>query len=341
MSRTDPEPDVTTPTSPPSTRTRVRTLAVAIVGLSVVLAGMLFAFGLPAVNGGPHNAPIGVVGPAPAVDALRAQTDARAPDAWDVIAYADENALTHAIEHRDAIGGFIIGADTVTIYTASAAGGQTAAAVTALGTALADGSRAGPVARDLVPFPDDDPRGAGLGAAALPLIIGGVLPAIALIRLFPGHANLRLRVVGAVVFALVAGATTTAVLHLGLGTVDDHLVLTALGLSLGMAALALTFLGLESLLGFAGLGAGIALMMFVGNPLSGLSTGPYWLPDGWRTLGQLLPPGASGSLLRANAFFDGIDAAGPIIVLTCWSLVGLVLTFVADRRGRADTAPAT
>lgn len=73
-------------------------------------------------------------------------------------------------------------------------------------------------------------------------------------------------------------------------------------------------------------------MMFVGNPLSGLATGHNWLLDGWSTLGQLLPPGATGSLLRANAFFDGVGAAFPTIVLLCWVAFGLVLAFVASRR---------
>ncbi|MGA5196550.1 hypothetical protein [Streptomyces exfoliatus] len=51
----------------------------------------------------------------------------------------------------------------------------------------------------------------------------------------------------------------------------------------------------------AGFGLGAVVVMFLGNPLSGVASGPHWLPDGWVTVGQLLPPGASGSLLRANA----------------------------------------
>ncbi|GAA3290193.1 hypothetical protein GCM10020295_03960 [Streptomyces cinereospinus] len=104
-----------------------------------------------------------------------------------------------------------------------------------------------------------------------------------------------------------------------------------------MAALAIPFLGLESLLGYAGFGAGSVVMMFLGNPLSGLASGPYWLPDGWSTLGQLLPPGASGSLLRANAFYDGTGAGGPALVLAVWVLAGLALMCVADRRHRRKT----
>lgn len=75
-------------------------------------------------------------------------------------------------------------------------------------------------------------------------------------------------------------------------------------------------------------------MMLLGNPLSGLATGPHWLPSGWATLGQLLPPGAAGSLLRTNAFFDGATAGFPALVLTGWIILGVALALIADRRGR-------
>ncbi|CAM5609976.1 hypothetical protein STENM36S_06825 [Streptomyces tendae] len=103
---------------------------------------------------------------------------------------------------------------------------------------------------------------------------------------------------------------------------------------LGMTALSTTLLGLQSLLGIAGFGLGTALMMLLGNPLSGLATGPHWLPDGWATVGQLPPPGAAGSLLRANAFFDGTGTGYPALVLTAWVVLGCALTLIADRRGR-------
>ncbi|MEV0616456.1 hypothetical protein AB0I81_24290 [Nonomuraea sp. NPDC050404] len=76
------------------------------------------------------------------------------------------------------------------------------------------------------------------------------------LRLFPGHANLRRRVAGAILFALVAGAAVAAVLQYGFGSLHGTYWLTALGLALGMAALSIPFLGLESLLGMAGLGVG-------------------------------------------------------------------------------------
>ncbi|MFD4986082.1 hypothetical protein [Streptomyces sp. NPDC058374] len=306
-------------------------LAVVAV-LAGVLSAMLVVFGLPAVNGGPHHVPVGVVGPQAAADGLSKQLDQRRPDGWEVTSYPDADALAEAIHDRDVMGDFAVGGETLTVYTASAAGNPSAAAINGIGDALAEQQGVETSPKNVVPFPEDDPNGAGLTAAALPMIIGGVLPAVAMVRLFPGHGGLRLRLSGAVLFALAAGFALAAIVQFGFGSVDGTYWTTALGLSLGMAALTLPFLGLESLFGFAGLGAGIVVMMFVGNSLSGLATGAHWLPDGWATLGQLMPPGASGSLLRANGFFDGTGAGGPVAVLAAWAVVGLLLILFADRR---------
>ena len=80
--------------------------------------------------------------------------------------------------------------------------------------------------------------------------------------------------------------------------------------ALAIAATAWTILGLRSALGLAGLGVGAVLLILLGNPLSGLASAPELLPAGWGTLGQFLPPGAAGSLLRSSAFFDGLVPAG-------------------------------
>ena len=315
-----------------------RKLVAVLLGLTAVVTLMLCAFALPSVNSGPHEMPVGVTGPHATAQELEHKLDGAE---WDVTVYDDTDALTSAIEDRDITGGVAVAAGQVDVYTATAGSPMGSSALTTLGNTLAAQQDTKATVHDLVPFPDDDPRGAGLAAAALPLIFGGMVPAALLSRLFPGHAGLRTRLAGAVLFSLLAGAAVTAFLQYGTGSLSGTYWLTALGVSLGMAALSLTFIGLEALIGFAGLGAGAAVMMFLGNPLSGLSSGPHWLPGGWSTLGQLLPPGASGSLLRANAYFDGTGATAPAITLTAWVALGLVLNFVADRRGRRTATPDT
>jgi hypothetical protein len=80
--------------------------------------------------------------------------------------------------------------------------------------------------------------------------------------------------------------------------------------------------------------------VLVGNPLSGVSSAPELLPEPAGAIGQLLPPGAGGNLLRSTAFFDGAAASGPLVVLVAWVALGLVAAVVATLRRRRP-APAT
>jgi hypothetical protein len=55
------------------------------------------------------------------------------------------------------------------------------------------------------------------------------------------------------------------------------------------------------------------------------------LPQPWGAFGQLLPPGAGGTLLRSVGFFDGAGAAVAAWVLGVWAAVGLLLAVAAGR----------
>ncbi|MEU3733851.1 hypothetical protein AB0E81_31300 [Streptomyces sp. NPDC033538] len=312
-----------------------RKLTLVVLGLAALMTTMLCAFALPSLNSGPHHVPVGVTGSPQAVEALRKNIDR--PE-WDARLYKTSDAVESAVKEGDISGGLAVTAQGVDVYTATAGGPSATSAVIALGDGVAAQNKTQATVHDLVPFTQDDPRGAGLTAALMPMIFGGIFPALILSSVFPGHRGLRLRLSGALLFSVVAGAAIAAVLQFGTHSTDGSYGLTALGVILGMTALSTTLLGLQALLGIAGFGLGSALMMLLGNPLSGLATGPHWLPDGWATIGQLLPPGASGSLLRANAFFDGAGAGYPALVLTAWVVLGGALTLIADRRGRRTPA---
>jgi hypothetical protein len=118
------------------------------------------------------------------------------------------------------------------------------------------------------------------------------------------------------------------------GSIDDDMWLAAAGLTLGLLAAGLAMLGLGSLFGRVGLAIGAALAMLLGNPLSGLASAPEMLPAGWGALGQWLPQGATATLLRSTAFFDGAGAATAIAVLTGWAVAGTALIVLAAVRQR-------
>ncbi|WP_371631328.1 hypothetical protein OG892_36530 [Streptomyces sp. NBC_00341] len=317
--------------STPAPTSTHRKLVIVVLGLAALITTMLCAFALPSLHSGPHHVPIGVTGTQQAAQDLQRTLDS---DTWDVDVYASTSELKAAIEDQDVVGGLALQPGKLDVYTATAGAPSATGAVTALGDTLAADRHVAATVHDLVPFTADDPRGSGLTAALMPMIFGGIFPALILGGVFPGHRGLRTRLAGAVLFSLVAGVAVAAVLQFATHSIGGDYWMNAFGVVLGMTAMSTTLLGLQALLRMGGFAFGGALMMLLGNPLSGLATGPHWLPSGWAALGQFLPPGAAGSLLRTNAFFDGATAGFPALVLTGWIILGVALALIADRRGR-------
>ncbi|MEI2774650.1 MAG: hypothetical protein V9G19_01505 [Tetrasphaera sp.] len=109
-------------------------------------------------------------------------------------------------------------------------------------------------------------------------------------------------------------------------------------MALGILAIAFPVLGLEQRFGTAGLGIMGVILTFLANPLSGLATGPQWLPAFWGQLGQFLPIGAAGTAIRSAVYFGGAGATQAWIVLAGWTLAGLALALIVSRKKAATTA---
>jgi hypothetical protein len=62
------------------------------------------------------------------------------------------------------------------------------------------------------------------------------------------------------------------------------------------------------------------------------------LPEPVGAIGQLMPPGAGGNLLRSTGFYDGAAGEGHLVVLAAWALAGLTLLLVAALRARRPAA---
>jgi hypothetical protein len=301
-----------------------------VVGLAAVICLMLLAFSAPPMHSGPHDLPLAVSGPAPAVDGLQDALDEKSPRGFEVAVHSHGDEVTRAIENREAVGGISITPEGVEVKTASAAGVPYVTVLRNIGDGLAAEGMTVTVT-DVVRLTDDDPTGAGIAALGLPLAIGGTISAALLATLF--RQRTLPRVTGSIAFAGLTGMATTAVLH-WLGAVDGDYWATAAVVGLGIAAISLTVLGLESLLGYAGIAAGALLMVFVANPLSALATGPAWLPQPWGDIGQLLPIGAAGTVIRSSAFFGGAGSERALVVLGAWIVLGLVLLVVSASRSR-------
>jgi hypothetical protein len=234
-------------------------------------------------------------------------------------------------QHRDVYGALVTDRTDTTVLIASAASPAVADTLKTLAAHLGEAQGAPVPVDDVRPLPPDDPTGAGLSAGALPLALGGWIGAVVLLTAVP---RTRQRTIAAFAFAVCGALALTALMQYGFGSLDGNYWLTSAGAALGIAATAWTILGLRT----AGLALGAVTLILLGNPLSGLNSAPELLPAGWGTLGQLLPPGATGTLLRSFAFFGGAGSARALTVLTCWPAGGLALYAVGLRRARNQAA---
>jgi len=341
----DATPETTaTTTEPvlPSAARRTPPPAVTLVGMTVALGAVLALlpaiFILPSLKSGPHDLPVGVVATAPVAEQVADALESASPGAFATSTYADEAALARAIEDRDAVAGFVVTPDEVRSLVASAGSAAIASAAGAAGQGLAAAFGSEATTVDVVPLPARDPSGIGIGGLAFPLVFGGIVPVVAFRNAFARSDAWKLA--GITVFSLVGGGVVAAVLQLGFGSIEGAFWPVAGAMALGIAAMAFPLTGLQHLFGGKGFTIGAMTMMFLGNPFSGLSASAAWLPAGLGAFGQLLPPGAAGTLVRAVAYFDGAGGRTAGVTLLAWVVAGAVLHLVGSRRQRTRAAAA-
>ncbi|WP_327712309.1 ABC transporter permease [Streptomyces sp. NBC_00464] len=312
-----------------------RRLVAVVLLVPVVVALALWAFAWPAARMAPRDLPVGVAGSAPAADQLQQRLEQQ-DGAFEIHRYDSANAARTAIKDRAVYGAVVVSAKGPELLTASAAGPVVAQLLHDAVTASAPAGSSVPVT-DVVAAPSTDPRGSVLGASILPLAIAGVAAgsAVTLLRLRGGRAAVALLGVAALVGVIAAALTDS---WLGVLTGDWSSEAGALGLT--VLAIGGTVAGLAALIGPAGIGLGALLMVLIGNPFSGVTSAPELLPRPIGALGQWLPPGAGGSLLRSVAFFDGHAAGGAALTLTAWAVLGLTAVLIGGRRrARAPETP--
>ncbi|MEI2732954.1 MAG: ABC transporter permease [Dermatophilaceae bacterium] len=306
-------------------------LAVGIaLALTLALGAMLSLFAWPAARLAPNDLPVAVAGPAAATTRMGAALAQARPDAFVVTSVATRDDAARMVRQHEVYGALVVSTSGAEVLTASARSPVVAQLLGQTGAQLAAAQGTTATVTDLVPLPADDPRGAGLAAGLLPIVLGGLACASATSLLIRRR---RWRVIAATLYAVVGGFVLTALLQSWLGSLSGNLWANAAVLASGVAAVAFAVLGLESVFGTKGLGLGAVVMMLLGNALSGAGSAPELLPSGWGAVGQWLPAGATNTALRAVAFFDGHGAAQPLLVLAAWVVFGLVLLALPSRRG--------
>jgi len=322
------------PANPLAAHPPWRQLLVLVVALPVVVTAAIMAFAWPSGRLQPRDLPVGIVGATPATQQVVAGLAKARPDGFDFHLYASAASARAAIHHRDVYGAIVMDPRGITVLEASAASNTVAQLLTGVGdqvatsetrqAAAAGGTSAALRATivDVVPSSKDDPRGAVMSSALLPLTICSIIIASAVAVLVAVKPAWR-QLVALTSVAAVAGAGVYLIAQTWLGALPHQPWQSWGSITLTMLAISSATAGLCALIGTAGLALSAGLMVFVGNPFSGATSAPELLPDAVHHLGQWLPPGAGANLLRSSAYFDGNGAAGPLTVILLWIAFGL------------------
>jgi hypothetical protein len=302
-------------------------VAIVIVAFQALLVPL---FAGPAAHLAPRDLPIAVAGPPPAARQLTDRLQAEHPGAFEIRQVADAAALDRAIETREVYGGIVLSPTGAEVHVASAAGPAVSALLGQAGSALQA------QVRDVVPVHSGDPRGTGFGAGFLPLAITALLAGVLIFLLVPGRGA---RLTALTTYGVVAGLGGAAVLQFWLDVLPGDYLANAGVLALFGLAVAATMTGLGAVLDRAGLALGALVVFLVGNALSAVGSAPELLPQPWGAVGQWLPIGSGGTLLRSVAYFDGNGGATAALILGTYAVVGLALVAIGRRGGASHAAP--
>jgi hypothetical protein len=302
-------------------------ILVSAVALPVIVALAVLAFAWPAARIAPRDLPLGVV-ESPVSEKTVLALEQAEPGAFTITLYGTDASARKAIENREVYGALEPTASGLTVLTASAASPMVAQLIVQVGDTLAGksaahGTPSAVTSTDVVPSSAKDPRGIVIGSALLPMTICSTIIAAAIAILVGIRPAWRQILMLAVVCSLTA-LSAYLIAQGYLGALPGQHLETWAALALTMFAMSSTVAGFVALFGPRGMGLGAILLVFLGNPFSGVTSAPELLPKVVSEIGELLPPGAAASLLRDTAYFGGHGPVAHLAVLTGWSLFGIV-----------------
>ncbi|WP_406000006.1 hypothetical protein [Streptomyces sp. NBC_00829] len=282
-----------------------------------------------------RNVPFGVTGASPVVNAVTEKVSLQ------TLSYADEPAVLEAIDQSKLYGAYLPGprTDTLIVVPAKSFFGRVELeaafddAAKKLGKPL--------VVKTVKPLPKSDRLGGVAGLLLIPLLIGGYLAAVLVLKATrtaaaPWHVAMLVgySAVGALVTDLIAGP--------GIGAYDNSRFWPLLPCFILIAgAVTLAAAAFQRLFGPVGTLLVATLFIIVGGSAAG-GVGISLLPSYWQHIGAIFPPQQAVTLLRNVIYFDGNNITTPLIVLGLYALVGgIVIGYLGRwRPAKSRTAPS-
>lgn len=321
-------------------------LAPPVVGALLLLFALVGLIGTAIRDPRPHDIPVGLAGPPPAVQQMSSAFASAAPGAFKFISYASEAAARAGLDSREVDGIIVLGGSSPRMILAGAAGDASTGVMTAAFTNALKAQGATLTVETVHPFAAGDAHGLILFFVVVAVIVCALVSQ-ALVFATAGDSGFGERLGVVVAFSALAGLV-------GMGTAGwiagDYGpgFWTAVGLvALASASVGAVVAGLARLIGAPGIALAALVVVLLDLVSSGGPVGSQLLPDFYRWLAPWMPAGPLYSSLRGAIYFDGAGLTTPLIVLAAWLAGGLILMWLGDLvharkpSGSAVLAPAS
>jgi hypothetical protein len=311
----------------PRNNSAIRNVALALIGLTVVVVAMIASYSGAFAKPTLHHMAVAVAAPEQVVDGIRGQ------DALAVTEVGDAAAARQQVYERTTDAAFVVAPNGgMTIYVAGGGGHSVAAAAETVGRGIA--AKAGLTANveDVAPASAGDPSGTVEFYAVIFISIGATVGA-AVIGRFMGTVRkpvtLALRTMTLAGYSALLAAGVTVYVDVILGALTGHtwqlfgvLWLYAMAVGGAVTGVAAAF----------GTVASMALTLFlvvIGNAAAAGPVGRPLLSGFYSTFTAIVPQGSGVSLLRSVEYFGGNGAQTPLLTLAIWGAAGCVLAIAA------------
>jgi hypothetical protein len=322
---------------------RIELLLPAVVGGLVLLVALLGLVGTAIRDPHPHDIPVGLVGPAPALQQITSAFAANAPGAFDFTTYQSEADARAALDSRAVDGAVILGLPNPRLILAGAAGDATTGVITAAFTNVFKAQGTTLDVEVVHPFAAGDAHGLILFFVVVAVTVATLVSQALLFRT-GGDAGFGARLIVVLAFSLLGGLTAMGTADWIAGDYGPGFWTAAGLVVLAAVAVGAVVAGLARVLGAPGVALAALVVVLLGLVSSGGPVGSQLLPDFYRWLAPWMPAGQLYSALRGALYFDGAGLYGPILVLSGWLAAGLVLMglggLVSRRRGAQPPAQA-
>src|SRR5438094_7647728 len=319
-------------------RQRVETYVAPVVAGLLALVTLIGLIAPAIKSPSPHDIPVGLVGPAPAVEQISSAFATNAPGVFAFTTYGNEADAVAGIDSRSVDGALVIGQGGPRLIVAGAAGDAVTGVITAAFTSVFQKQGQALPVETIHPFAAGDPHGLILFFVVLAIVVSTLI-AQALVGLRRG-AGFVTQAALVVVYAVVAAPVAMCLATWIAGDYGPGSWCATAFVALASAAIGAVVAGMAALLGRPGVALAALVAVLLDLVCSGGPIGSQLLPDAYRLLAPGMPAGPLYSAIRGALYFDGAGVGEPVLVLVAW-LAGRVVLLAGGRlahRARPSTA---